>query len=313
MISFEALTRRRLISLALTLLTMAVIVVFIAYQVVIKFSYATDNVYYGKSQIRVANEIREELLANPHCTPVSFTSQDNFKLQGLLFKRPNAIGNMLVCHGYKSCKEFMYGFVHLFPQYNVLVFDFRASGQSDGTYISLGYHEFKDVVAAASFLKKETSRELPFVILAQSMGGAAALRAASQYPNLADAFIIDSSFSDLRSMFLRGYSLRVGLPYYPFFPVIQATFHYFADCNVDDVNSLKAVEKIAQPILFIHSCDDNFITPDQSIQLYAQAKNSKSRVWIGPRCRHGWLHSYHPELYHAQVAQFLEETLHLKN
>lgn len=299
-------SRRKIISLALTVITATVAVFVVSYQVVDKFARTSDNIYYGKSQAVLAQQIREELAKQPHYQAVSFTTIDNLTLQGFMFLRPNAQGSILLCHGYKGSKEYLYAFLEIFPDFNLLMFDFRASGESEGKYISLGYHEYKDVLAAAEFLKNHSSHEIPFYILGFSMGGGAALRAAARTPGLAQAYIIDSSYSDLRSMFLRGYALRVGLPYYPFFPIIQGMFHYFANCNIDDVNSIAEVRKINEPILFIHSCDDNFITPDHSIRLYANAQNELSKIWIGPHARHGFLHTYHPQVYRRKILNFLK-------
>ncbi len=302
-------SRRKIISLILTIITVTIAVLIVSYQIVLKFAYASDNIYFGKSQFAVAKELRDELIKMPGCTPVSFSTPDNLTLRGFLFTRDNAVGNVLICHGYKGAKEFMYGFLEIFKEFNLLLFDFRASGESDGKYITLGYHEYKDVLSAAKFLKASTPENLPFIIMGFSMGGGAALRAASLNPGFAQAYIIDSTYSDLRSMFVRGYTLRVGLPYYPFFPVIQAMFHYYANCNIDEVNSVSAVRMINEPIMFIHSCDDNFITPDHSIRLYAHAQNELSRIWIGPKARHGFLHAYHPQPYRRKVMRFLRETI----
>ena len=304
-------SRRKIISLTLTAITVTIAVFIVSYQIVLKFAYTSDNIYYGKSQAAVAQELREELMKMPDCTPVTFATSDHLTLKGFLFSRPHAIGNILLCHGYKGAKEFMYGLLEIFDNFNVFMFDFRASGESEGKYISLGYHEHKDVLAAARFFKARVPKNLPFIILGFSMGGGATLRAAAHNPGLAQAYIIDSSFSDLRSMFLRGYALRVGLPYYPFFPVIQSMFHHFADCNVDEVNSVAAVRMINEPIMFIHSCDDNFITPDHSIRLYANALNEHSKVWIGPKARHGFLHANYPALYHRKILHFLKESIDL--
>ncbi|MBM3887271.1 alpha/beta fold hydrolase, partial [Candidatus Dependentiae bacterium] len=304
-------SRRKILSFILTLITVALAMIFISYQVVNKFACNADNVYYGKSQAAVAAEIREEIQERPDCEPISFKNSDNQTLRGFLFKRPLAIGTLLLCHGYKGSKEFMYGFLDMFPDFNLLIFDFRASGESDGQYISMGYHEYKDVYAACKFLKANTPQDLPFIILGFSMGGGATLRAASQYPGLAQAFIIDSTFSDLRSMFLQGYSKRVSLPYYPFFPLTEAMFRYVANCNVNEVNSVAATRMINEPILFIHSCSDEFITPDHSIKLYANALNQASKIWIGPHARHGLLHAHHPEIYGKKVRKFLHKAIGL--
>jgi uncharacterized protein len=300
-------SRRKIVSLILTVITVMVAVFVVSYQVVYKFARTSDSVYYGKSQASVAAQLRDEITKRPDCQLISFKNSDGLLLQGFLFLRPRATATMLCCHGYKGSKEFLYAFLDLFPNFNLLLFDFRASGESEGDFITLGYHEYKDVLAGAEFLKAHTPRDIPFYILGFSMGGGATLRAGARTPGLADAYIIDSSFSDLRSMFLRGYSLRVGLPYYPFFPVIQAMFHYFADCNIDEVNSVAAVKKITEPIMFIHSCDDNFITPDHSIRLYASAQNELSKVWIGPHARHGFLHTYYPALYQRKTLSFLRD------
>lgn len=305
-------SRRKIISLVLTVLTVSFVIFVISYQVVIKFAYAADNVYYGRSQAAVAKEINQEMRKNANCHPVAFKTSDGLSLQGFLFTKKNAFGNILICHGYKNSKEFMYTFLDIFEDFNILIFDFRAHGKSEGQYTSLGYHEYKDVVAAAKLLQTRTSRKLPFIILGFSMGGAATIRAASLYPGLANAYIIDSSFSDLQSMFLRGYSLRTGLPYYPFFPVIRAIFHFFANCNIDDVNSASSVRMINEPMLFIHSCDDTFVTPDHGIKLYANSQNENSSMWIGPKARHGYLHSIYKALYQHKVRTFLKESINLR-
>jgi hypothetical protein len=99
-------SRRKIISLILTILTATVAVLFVSYQVVIKFAYASDNIYYGKSQACVAHELREELRKISSCMQVSFKTTDDLTLRGFMFLRPNAKGNILLCHGYKGSKDF---------------------------------------------------------------------------------------------------------------------------------------------------------------------------------------------------------------
>ena len=305
-------SRRKVISFILTAITVTIAIIIVSYQIVYKFAVNSDNVYYGRSQAALAAEIREEIKRRPDCEPITFKNDDNQTLHGFLFKRPDAIGTMLLCHGYKGSKEFMYGFLDIFSDFNLLAFDFRASGESDGSYISMGYHEYKDILVACKILKANTPPGLPFVILGFSMGGSATLRAASRNPGLADAYIVDSTFSELRAMFLQGYTKRVGLPFYPFFPIIQKMFHYISNCDINDVNSIAATRMINEPIMFVHSCDDEFITPDHSVKLYANAQHEESMVWIGPHARHGFLHAYFPALYSQKSRRFLKKAIGLR-
>lgn len=295
----------------ITTFILSIIIIFgISYYTVQQFTFADDRIFYGKKQSELAAEIREELLRRPDINRISFKSIDGVTLSGFLIKRPNATANLILCHGYKGSKEFMYGYVDLFKHCNILLFDFRAHGESEGIITSIGCHEYKDVIAATTLLKQTIeNKQLPTILLGVSMGGAASLKATEENPNLTDAIIVDSTFSDLEKMFLHGYYLKVNLPYYPFFPVIRSMFHYLGACDIKKMSTINCVKKIKKPIMFIHSCDDNFIKPYNSVELFSHAISQKTKLWIGPKCRHGWLHSYHPQLYKYKVEKFLNKAL----
>ncbi len=266
-----------------------------------------------KQSVRIA-EIQKELLGRPGAEQVSFETVDGITLQGIFFPVEQAQGSLLLCHGYKSCKEFQYRFLAMFPSYNILMFDFRAHGQSDGWITSIGCHEYKDVSAAATFLRQKTisttGSTKPLFILGVSMGGAATLKACALDPTLCDAMVIDSTYAHLTKMFLRGFSLRVGLPYYPFFPVIKALFHYYADCSLFSANNIMYAQNITAPVFFIHSCDDAFIKPKDTVKMYAAATNSVcAKIWIAPSCEHGYLHVRQPDRYAEKINNFFKQVI----
>ncbi len=293
------------------ILTTTILTCILSYYILAQFSFANkDRVFYGKSQAKLADEIRNELIKYRNTTPVEFLSDDGVRLSGLLIKEKNPIGNMVICHGYKGSKEFLLGYLRLFSDFNKLLFDFRSHGQSEGSIISLGCHEYKDVVSAVNYLKNETkntTNQLPLILMGTSMGGAACLKAADVEPDLCDAVIVDSTFADLYSTFVRSFYLNAGLPYYPFFPIIKTMFNYFGSCDISTISSIRSVKNIQQPIFFIHSCDDKVIKPQNSLELYMNAKNKKSKLWIGPVCRHGWLHNYYPLHYRKKIMSFLKK------
>lgn len=298
------------------LITLAFVVVSLSYHMIYMLLYTSDSIFYGKKQSVLAQEIREELFKFNEIQNVKFQTVDNLTLSGIVVKRTKAKANLLLCHGYRASKEFMYSFIDLFPDFNILLFDFRAHGQSEGKMISIGCHEYKDVMAAADFMKKTMYKQdgvpLPFIILGISMGAASTLKAASLDSNLCDALIIDSTFSDLNKILIKGFSIKSGLPYYPFFPIIRHFFESVADCKICEMNPAKCVEKITKPILFIHSCNDNFISPKHGLRLYEHAGLSRyAKVWIGPRCRHGFLHSYYSDMYKRKVNGFLRKAINL--
>ncbi len=285
------------------------IVLGISYQVLAELTFAGDRVVYGKRLSDLAQEVRTELLKRPDVTPVSFEASDGMVISGFLIERKNAKYNAVLCHGYRSVKEFMYGYIDLFPDWNILLFDFRSHGNSDGKITSLGYHEAKDVIAASNYLKAAAKRkkmaQLPTVILGFSMGGAAALKAADLDATIADALIIDSTYARLNSTILKAYSSKTLLPFYPFFPVITWLFNYLAACDIHQMNPDDCVSRIKMPILFIHAATDSYVASKNVLKLYSNVQNKHSKIWIGPACRHGSLHTFYEHAYQHKVHSFL--------
>ncbi len=302
--------KRRVIISSVLIVFSIVTVLLLSYVTISRLAFVGDSILYGKRISEFVRELRKELVKQKDLQRVTIKASDGMQLQAFLIKREKARANILLCHGYRSTKEFMYGFISIFPDCNLLLFDFRAHGESDGGVISIGYHEYKDVIAAGNYLR-QVDPSLPLVILGISMGGAATLKAVYNQQNLAEALIIDSTFSDLKTMMLQSYSLKVGLPYYPFFPVIKGMFDYFANCDADNMNSMEYVKGIPLPIFFIHSCNDSFIRPEHSLRLYSLATNPRTKLWIGPRCRHAWLNTYQAALYKVKVNRFLKQAIDL--
>lgn len=310
----KKLTFKKKIILSISIFVIiAFVLIGLSYKMLQMLIFSGDSVFYGNKQSVLAQEIREELFKHNDIQNVKFKTSEDLTLSGILVKRPNAKANIILCHGYRASKEFMYGFINLFPQFNILLFDFRAHGQSEGNVISVGCHEYKDVLAAAEFMNKTIDdKQIPLIILGISMGAAASIKAASLYPDLCDALIIDSTFSDLRKILVKGFSIKSGLPYYPFFPIMRWLFESAADCKICEMSTVNSVKKITKPILFIHSCNDNFISPKHGLRLYENAILSRySRIWIAPKCRHGWLNSYYSDTYKKKVNSFLRKSINL--
>lgn len=296
------------------IIIISILVSGISIYTVLRFTTPTDRIVFGKKQSLLAAELRKELLKRPDVCSVDFMSDDGLKLAGLLAWRQHAQAYMIVCHGYRGNKEFMQKFLDIFPEFTILFFDFRAHGQSEGNAISVGYHEHKDVIAAKKFLKeyaatKSATKNLPFILVGLSMGGASILKAAELEPELADVYIIDSTFSHLTKMFLRGFLLKTNLPYYPFFYLVKAFFHWLTASDMQLVSPQESVRKIYKPILFIHSCNDSVIPPSSSLKLYAASKHPQSKMWVGPRCRHAWLYLSCTTAYRKKIMKFLKTTL----
>ncbi|MFH1461538.1 MAG: alpha/beta fold hydrolase [bacterium] len=266
----------------------------------------------GKKLSIVASERRVKLLKREDLTPVFFNSKDGIKLSGYFINRKNPIGNVVLCHGYQSAKEFLGNIIDMLPEYNILLFDFRAHGKSEGRFRTIGYHEYKDLFAAVDFLKDKTkskifSSQLPLYIMGISMGGAVAIDATARRPDLCDGLVVDSAFSNLKDVIYNAFKAKSGLPKYPFVPILIKVVNFVTNSDIVSFSPLQSIKTVKQPVLFIHSCIDDIVNPSDTLEMYAKSSNENSKLWIAPVCRHARLHRKYPEIYQKKIRKFLNK------
>jgi uncharacterized protein len=261
----------------------------------------------GEKMCILAERFRNSFIKDNHAEKFSCETLDHMTLNGLYVERTNPKGTLVLCHGYQCCKELTIGYAEMFPDYNAVLFDFRAHGENKKSITTIGCHEYKDVAAVVEWLKKNkpNCQNMPLVILGVSMGGAAALKATANDPTLCDALIIDSSFSDLKSVLYNTFAAKSGLPSFPFLPIMEKMFNYFGCCEVATMRPLDSVKKIDKPLMLIHACVDDTVPVQESLLIYAQVAKTGAKLWIAPECKHGWLHKKYPELYKKKIEKFL--------
>jgi|SaaInlStandDraft_4_1057021.scaffolds.fasta_scaffold02042_2 uncharacterized protein len=285
------------------------VVIAISFGVVRKLVYANkERIYHGEKISLTSQNIHTQLLKEYNLEHVSFKTNDGVNLSGIIIKRDNPDKLVILCHGFLETKEFLHSHINLFPQSTILLFDFRAHGQSGGKLTTIGLQEYEDVTAASKFLKQRYGKSIPLVILGVSMGGAASLKATALDDSVCDAIIIDSAYSDLSKIIARQFTRQSGLPRNPFLYVIKKMFILFWGCDLDSMRPFEYVKRINKPLLFIHAKDDDHTPDENSVFLYSQAKrNGKSELWIGPNAIHGKLCDEHFALYKEKVDAFLKK------
>lgn len=262
----------------------------------------------------LAKEIRHDLFSRHKTHSFVCTSEDNVNLHGLFIERANPRTTLLLCHGYQCCKELNAGYIDMFPDDNIITFDFRAHGENKRSITTIGCHEYKDVIAVAKWFQEAMPmyQDRPLVILGISMGGAAALKAVYHEPALCKALIIDSSFASLKSVLYHAFVNKSGLPTFPFLPIMEKMFNFVGSCNINTMKPIDCIQSIQQPIMLIHSCIDHLVPVQESLLMYAQAEKMGAKLWIGPECPHGWLHKKYPELYKKKINSFLRKQVHIE-
>ncbi len=220
---------------------------------------------------------------------VEFGTVDGLTLRGWFIpaEQPST-RTLLICHGLGGNRSLFLPYVAVGDALNanVLLFDFRGHGDSEGHTVSFGYRERLDVLAAVDYLRRQRPEQARSVLgLGVSMGSSGLIAAAAEVEPPLAGVIIDSGFasaSELTDSILRVVPepLRSGLAGVGM-PV--ASLH--AGCWLPDVRPVEQIGRLRAPVLFIHARGDDMIPVAQGLRLHEQAAAPKS-IWIAETTGH---------------------------
>jgi dipeptidyl aminopeptidase/acylaminoacyl peptidase len=172
--------------------------------------------------------------------------------------------------------------------FNVLVFDGRAHGKSEGRYVTYGFYERRDVEAALDWLINGKGIDRGRIGLAgESMGAAIALQVAAHLPWIR-AVWADSPFASLRRV-AEEYVTRVTrVPGSVLSPLLWTTVrvaNYRGKFDVDTVDPLALAAQIKCPVFLVHGTADSLIAPEHSQNIH-DALTGPKEIWFVEGARH---------------------------
>ena len=244
--------------------------------------------------------------------PVSFVSrQDGLVLQGWLLTSPENRLTVICSHGYRQNRE--QADVPLLPLakvlvehgMNVLLFDYRNSGESAGQMTSVGQYEVRDLLGAVDYVHSRQELNPKVALLGFSMGAATAILAGAEEPTVA-AVVADAPFADLTRYLEANFSVWTGLPTVPFNRTILAVTPIVTGLQPEKVSPVQVVSKFGgRPLLLIHGEADDDIAPENSLELQ-QAYPAAELLRIA-EARHVKSYQQDPKRYEAVVLKFLQK------
>ncbi len=300
--------------------------------------------------IKVDNAPLQESVEKMRLSLSDFTSQtiefpvqkdrentQTFIRKGILIIRPEALGTVVVCHGFTQSKHEAAFFRTFFPHFNILAFDFRAHGDlTDGQYSTIGNDEIYDVRGAVDFVKAHSDlQSKPIIGFGFSMGAVSLLQAQAEFSNLFDAMIMDSPFdssSDCmatcidKMLTVKLFGQRYRIPGRKVMmkclycerlqPVMRQVFRYAAGfknlsakTKFVPVLPIENAPKVTVPCLFI-TCENDQKVPVGCVRrLYNTVSAPYKRLWITKGLRHCASCIECPELYVYRVNKFVKNAL----
>ena len=229
---------------------------------------------------------------------VSFRTADNLTLRGWYIPSgKTAATTLILLHGYPADKgNILPALAFLHQDFNLLLFDFRYLGESEGSYSTAGATEVEDLLAAIQFLKTRGVKEVG--VWGFSMGGAVALMAIDKAPEI-KVVVSESSYASLARLALQLFPIP--LLNYPIAYLVGLWANLFLGIDVRDASPAERIRNATVPILLIHSSADAVIPFSHARSLQqALAKNARAEFWFNEQFAHGQFASD----YRARVKNF---------
>lgn len=237
---------------------------------------------------------------------VRFTTDDGVTLSGWLIPAARQTRTaVIVMHGFSGHRlpELAAFVPWLQERHHILQFDFRGHGESEGSLVTLGSHERRDVTAAVRFVE---GRGLgPTALFGISMGAAIAIVSAPDLP--VAAVVADASFAELHHP-IASRMRQVGYPLAGIGArLVVAGAMFRARSRLAD--PIRAVARIApRALLLIAPREDRLISWRQSVRLYEAAGEPKELVVVDG-AGHAEAYAVDPAAYRERVLAFLERHL----
>lgn len=220
--------------------------------------------------------------------PVSFFSLDGeTKLLGWHLRHAELPkGFVVLAHDYRQTKSDLLPLAAFLYRngWDCLLFDFRAHGESEGTWSGLGLHESRDLLGALQFVREmHLTPDGKTAVVGVGLGAVAALLAAPKSENIV-TLVCDSAYPDLFKILDENFAYCFhGIPkqYFQkvclFFLEKVGTLKPGLDNPKNVIGSLGTI-----PTLFVHGEHDFLVTTAEAERFYQACPASRKEFWVVP-------------------------------
>lgn len=266
----------------------------------------------------LTHPIRKPVVSNPSefgltYQDVNFSSrEDNVKLSGWYIPAEKSKAIVIQAHGYGGSRTKEKPSLPLTQALarqgiSVLMFDFRASGESEGALVSVGDFEQRDLQGAFDYVKNLGYQNIG--IIGYSMGASTAAVVAANETEI-KSVVLDSPFADLKDYLQVNMPIWTKLPNLPFTPLILREIPVMTGIKPENVSPLHEMKKFEKrPILFIAGDADDTIPMENSKKLWENVNNSEDQLWVVPGAKHVGAYSVVPDQYLDKVTKFFVSSL----
>lgn len=209
--------------------------------------------------------------------PIHFKTKDGLTIRGWFIpSRKQPAKTIIILHGYLEDKgKMLASTLFLHYDYDLLYFDFRYMGESEGSYTTLGGAESEDLLAALKYLQTQNINRVG--IWGFSLGGAVALMVAPEAPEI-KVVVAESPYANLQQLSYQYYLVPV-LRYF-LGELTQFWAWLILGQDIQTISPADTAKKLKIPVLLLHSKDDEIVPFSCALVLQNSLSNNSNAKFI---------------------------------
>ncbi len=243
-------------------------------------SKTIDNTDYGDLSKR--NDDAEAWFLQQNYQDVELLSQGRHIIRGKILQHQDCNNWIILVHGYKcDYTSILYQAKTFYENgYNILVYDNRAHGNSDGKYLTMGSIEQYDVLGWINYII-QIDNNSKIVLFGVSMGAATVMICTgNMLPSNVVCAIEDCGYTSAHDIFLdQGYK-KYHVNISPILYGIDFLSKRKTGHSTKDSDAIKSLKKSNTPTLFIHGDQDTFVPFEMIYHNYEACNASKELIVI---------------------------------
>lgn len=247
---------------------------------------------------------------------VSITSRDGLKLHGFFIEQPDPAtsrGTIVLVHGWHSHPEIDFSAswaYYLEKGLNILAFDQRAHGGSQGKYICFGVKERFDLIDWIHFTNERYGKDKKIIVSGVSMGSSTVLMALGEdsLPDNVVGATADCGFVSAWEEFSHVLRRAYHLPKFPLMYTTDLLSRAVAGFPFRGYSTEQSLKNARVPVLFVHGLADTFVPPEHSRRSAAACASPYELIEI-EGAGHGMSYLVDTQTVSTKLDAFIERVL----
>lgn len=213
---------------------------------------------------------------------------------------------VVILHGYNGSMEDIYDIaMHYAAEgYNILMPDLRANGESEGSFLGMGWLDRLDVINWIDLILEENP-SAHVAIHGVDVGADTALMLSGEpLKSSIKVIVAEGAYTSAWDVMKQEYEARYKWPVFPFLNMMNPVMKVWGGYTLKEADAVKQVKKTQVPILLINGKNDTYATADMTDQL-DKAIASVHEVYTIETGTHGDCRYAEPENYYNKTFEFV--------